>query len=312
VAFIKTLFFAMIQIIWLLLFAPLLVGVMRKVKARLQGKIGPRLLQPYYDLQKYFQKEAVFSKHSSWLTRGTPYIVFIATIISALALPVIGKGFGTFSDVLIFIYLLAMGRIFTAFAALDTASSFGGMGASREMALNTVIEPAFILALVAVIIQTKTTNFSQILAVINDTTFYVSLPYFLVFAAMLFVILGETGRIPVDNEDTHLELTMIHEGMVLEYSGRYLALMKFSSFIKQYIFITLFVILFLPFYEIKMTGFLSGLLAVSLITIKVFLVGIFISIVEVMYAKVRIYQVPKLFVTSMTLSFLAIVVHLLF
>lgn len=311
-AFIKTLFFAMIQIIWLLLFAPLLVGVMRKVKARLQGKIGPRLLQPYYDLQKYFQKEAVFSKHSSWLTRGTPYIVFIATIISALALPVIGKGFGTFSDVLIFIYLLAMGRIFTAFAALDTASSFGGMGASREMALNTVIEPAFILALVAVIIQTKTTNFSQILAVINDTTFYVSLPYFLVFAAMLFVILGETGRIPVDNEDTHLELTMIHEGMVLEYSGRYLALMKFSSFIKQYIFITLFVILFLPFYEIKMTGFLSGLLAVSLITIKVFLVGIFISIVEVMYAKVRIYQVPKLFVTSMTLSFLAIVVHLLF
>ena len=311
-AFIKTLFFAMIQIIWLLLFAPLLVGVMRKVKARLQGKIGPRLLQPYYDLQKYFQKEAVFSKHSSWLTRGTPYIVFIATIISALALPVIGKGFGTFSDVLIFIYLLAMGRIFTAFAALDTASSFGGMGASREMALNTVIEPAFILALVAVIIQTKTTNFSQILAVINDTTFYVSLPYFLVFAAMLFVILGETGRIPVDNEDTHLELTMIHEGMVLEYSGRYLALMKFSSFIKQYIFITLFVILFLPFYEIKMTGFLSGLLAIGLITIKVFLVGIFISIVEVMYAKVRIYQVPKLFVTSMTLSFLAIVVHLLF
>lgn len=310
-AFLKALLLSSLQIIWFLLLAPLLAGVMRKLKARLQGKIGPRILQPYYDLQKFFHKEAVFSKHSSWLTRVTPYIVFIATVLSALALPVF-SGFGIFSDLLIFIYLLAIARIFTAFAALDTASSFGGMGASREMALNTVIEPAFILALIAIIVQTKTTNFSHILSTINETTFYISLPYFLVLGAMLFVILGETGKIPVDNEDTHLELTMIHEGMVLEYSGRYLALMKYSSFLKQYIFITMFVLLFLPFWQINMTDILSGFMAISLLTVKIFIIGITVTLIEIMYAKVRLYQVPKLFVTSMTLSFLAIIVHFLF
>lgn len=309
---IKTIGFSLLQIGWFLLLAPLLAGVMRKLKARLQGRVGPRILQPYYDLQKFFQKDAVISKHSSWLTRATPYIVFVATVVSTLAFPILGKQFGTFSDLLLFIYLLAIGRIFTAFAALDTASAFGGMGASREMALNTVIEPAFILALVAIIIQTKTTSFTHMLTVINDTSFYISLPYFLVFGAMLFVILGETGKIPIDNEDTHLELTMIHEGMVLEYSGRSLALMKYSSFLKQYIFITLFALLFLPFFNIEITNFTSGLLAVSVLTIKIFIIGSIVTLIEITYAKVRLYQVPKLFITSMTLSFLAIVVHLLF
>lgn len=311
-AFSKTLLFAVFQISWFLIFAPLLVGVMRKLKARLQGKRGPRILQPYYDLRKYFHKEAIFSEHRSWLTRSAPYIVFVATIAGALALPIFGRGFGTFSDILVFIYLLALARIFTAFAALDTASSFGGMGASREMALNTVIEPAFIIALVAIMIQTKTTNFIHILTVIHDTSFYISLPYFLVLGAMIFIILGETGKIPVDNEDTHLELTMIHEGMVLEYSGRYFALMKYSSFIKQYIFMTMFALLFIPFFQVEITGIVSGLLAIILLTIKIFIIGILVTFIEIMYAKVRLYQVPKLFATSMTLSFLAIIVHLLF
>lgn len=297
---------------WIILLAPLLAGVIAKTKARLQGRIGPRVLQPYYDAIKYIRKDAVFSTYHSWLTRITPYITLAATIVSGLVLPIIGNGFGIFSDVLLFIYLFAIARIFTALAALDTASSFGGMGASREMALNTVIEPAFVLALLAIIIQTKTTNFLSMLNELSASPFYVSLPYFLVFVAMLLVVLGETGRIPMDNVDTHLELTMIHEGMVLEYSGRYLGLMQLSSIIKQFIFIALFVILFIPFGQPDVVGFGSAMFAIFLITLKIFLVGIFISIIEMMYAKVRLYQVPKLFTTSMTLSSLAIIVYLLF
>lgn len=301
-----------IQGAWMILLAPLLAGVISKTKAQLQGRVGPRVLQPYYDVIKYMRKEAVFSTYHSWLTRVAPYIALTATIVSGLVLPIVGNGFGLFSDVLLFIYLFAIARIFTALAALDTASSFGGMGATREMALNTVIEPAFILAILAIVIQTKTTNFPTMLETLTTGSFYISLPYFLAFIAMLFVVLGETGRIPIDNLDTHLELTMIHEGMVIDYSGRYLGLMKLSSMVKQFIFIVLFVLLFLPFGQPEVTSISTGLFAIVLITIKMLLVCVLISIIEVMYAKVRLYQVPKLFVTSITLSSLAIIVYLLF
>lgn len=301
-----------IQGLWIVLFAPLLSGLIQKSKALLQGRVGPRVFQPYYDLLKYFHKEAVFSIYHTWLTRFTPYIVFTTTLVTSFLLPIISNGFGSFSDVLLFIYIFAIARIFTALAALDTASSFGGMGASRELALNTVIEPAFILAIIAVVIQGKTTNFPLLLETLHESPFYVSLPYLLTFLAMIFVILGETGRLPIDNLDTHLELTMIHEGMVLEYSGRYLSLMKLSSMLKQFILITLFVLLFLPFGQPIGDGMMAAIGSLLLITGKVFFVGIVIAIIETTYAKVRLYQVPKLFITSMTLSFLAIIVHLLF
>src|SRR5690625_806296 len=230
------------------------------MKARLQGRRGTRLLQPYYDVIKYFKKEAVFSRYTSWLTRAVPYIVFAVTLVSGLMVPFVGNGFGITGDVILFVYLLALARFFTAIAALDTGSSFGGMGASREMALNTVIEPAFLLAVLAVILQTETTNFLGILESLAQNGLYVSLPYVLALLAMLLVVLGETGRIPIDNMDTHLELTMIHEGMVLEYSGRYLGLMALSSMVKQFLFIGLFVLFFFPFAQPEVTGFFSALI----------------------------------------------------
>src|SRR5690625_1603379 len=169
------------------------------MKARLQGRRGTRLLQPYYDVIKYFKKEAVFSRYTSWLTRAVPYIVFAVTLVSGLMVPFVGNGFGITGDVILFVYLLALARFFTAIAALDTGSSFGGMGASREMALNTVIEPAFLLAVIAIIIQTGTTSFSQVLTILSSSDMYVSLPYILSLLAMILVILGATVRIPVDN-----------------------------------------------------------------------------------------------------------------
>lgn len=310
---IKNIFLVFVQGAWILLLSPLLAGVINKVKARLQGRKGPRFIQPYYDLIKYFRKETVFSEHASWLTKWTPYIVFSATFVSGLLLPMIGDGFGISGDILLFIYLLGLARFFTSLAALDSGSSFGGMGASREMALNTVIEPAFILAILAVILQTGTTNFTSVLTRLNDLSGpFVTLPYVLALFAMLLVLLGETGRIPIDNLDTHLELTMIHEGMVLEYSGRYYGLMVFSSMVKQFLFISLFIMFFFPLGQLEVTGLITAGVSIVVFSIKIILIGIVIAMIEMMFAKLRLYQVPKLFATSMVFSVLAIVVNLLF
>lgn len=254
----------------------------------------------------------MFSEHTSWLTRLTPYIVITTTIVASMFIPFLKDGFLFTGDIILFIYLLGMGRFFSALAALDTGSSFGGMGASREMSLNTVIEPAFVLAIIAIIIQTGTTSFSQVLTILSSSEMYVSLPYILSLLAMFLVILGETGRIPVDNVDTHLELTMIHEGMLLEYSGRYYSLMSYHSMIKQFIFIGLFVVFYLPFFQVEITSVLSGLGAIVILTVKILLVGIVVAFVEMTYAKMRLYQIPRLFVTSMTLSVLALIVHFMF
>jgi len=309
---VEKIFWIIFQGFWIVLFAPLVAGVMNKVKALLQGRRGPRIMQPYYDLIKYFKKDALFSIHTSWITRATPFILFGVTLTSSLLVPLMGGGITITGDLLLFVYFLAMGRFFTALAALDTGSSFGGMGASRELALNTVIEPAFLLAVLSIIISTGSTTFTTILAMIHEQQFLFSLPYFLTMFAMLLVILGETGKIPIDNADTHLELTMIHDGMNLEYSGRYYGLMKISSQMKQLLFMSIFIIIFFPFEFFEPTSFANTLYNVGIFSGKLLILGVFISFIEMIYAKVRLYKVPRLYVTSMTLSFLAIIVNVLF
>lgn len=309
---VKEVLLVLVQGVWIILFAPLLSGIINKSKALMQGRRGPRLLQPYYDVLKYFQKDALFSIHISWLTIATPYIVFGVTFTSGLLLPIISDGLTINGDLLLVVYLLAMGRFFAALAAIDTGSSFGGMGASRELALNTVIEPAFLLAVLAIIIHTGSTKFVNIIARLGEQDFLFSLPYLLAMFAMLLVILGETGRIPVDNIDTHLELTMIHEGMNIEYSGRYYALLNMGSMIKQLLFMSIFIAFFFPFGQLEPNSIGAVLFNISLFSIKLIILSLFISFIEMMYAKIRLYQVPRLYVTSMTLSVLAILVNVLF
>src|SRR5690625_3136785 len=188
-------------------------------------------------------------------------------------------------DFLLFIYLLAMGRFFTALAALDTGSSFGGMGASRELALNTVIEPAFLLAVLSIIISTGSTTFTTILEKISDQQFFFSLPNFLTMFAMLLVILGKDGKIPIDNADPHLELTMIHDGMNLEYSGRYYGLMKLSSEMKQLLFMSIFIMIFFPFNLFEATSFIHSLYNLAIFSGKIVILGLLISLIEMLYAK---------------------------
>ncbi|GAX89841.1 respiratory chain complex I subunit 1 family protein [Effusibacillus lacus] len=301
-----------LQVVTLLLVAPLIQGTIKKIKARLQNRIGPSVLQPYYDLMKYMKKDAVVSGHASWLTVATPYIVFIAILTAGLLVPTFmaNTPLGFVGDMILIVYLFGLARFFTALTALDAGSSFGGMGSSREMALSAIAEPALLLAAFAVFLSGGTTKLHQLIQVLATHGWnWIEPSYVLAFLAMFIVVIAETGRIPVDNPDTHLELTMIHEGMLLEYSGRYLGLMMWAAQIKQLLILSLFINLFFP-WGIAVDWNVSGIfLSFLLYLIKLVGLGIGLAFIETLYAKIRIFIVPKLLVSSMILSLLAILVR---
>ncbi|MEG6585359.1 respiratory chain complex I subunit 1 family protein [Dendrosporobacter sp. 1207_IL3150] len=301
-----------LQVILLIMLAPLVQGFVKKVKARLQNRVGPGIFQPYYDIIKYLKKDAVVSNHASWLTTSTPYLTFTVIIAAGLFVPTIWNEapLGVVGDIIVIIYLFALARFFTALSALDAGSSFGGMGSSRDMALSAIAEPALFLAVVAVLLEGGTTKLGQVITQVAEGHLnFLDPAYGLAFLAMLIVVITETGRIPVDNPDTHLELTMIHEGMLLEYSGRYLGLMVWASYIKQLLILTLFIDLFFP-WGIATTPTLTGMFyAAGAYLLKLLSLGTVLAFIETAYAKVRLFQVPKLLASSMALSLLAIIVR---
>jgi len=303
---------ALLQVLVLLILAPFIQGVIKKVKARLQNRIGPAIWQPYRDLLKYLKKDAVISKHASWLTIVTPYISFITVLTAGLFVPtyIVHAPLEYAGDIIVIIYLFALVRFFTALSSLDAGSSFGGMGSSREMALSAIAEPALLLAVVSVLLVSGTTKLGQVIEMIVYQAWNIIDPsYVLACLAMLIVVVAETGRIPVDNPDTHLELTMIHEGMLLEYSGRYLGLMVWAAQMKQLLVLSLFINLFFP-WGIAPGGSLVQILpAFGLYVLKLVVMGIILALIETAYAKIRLFQVPRLLASSMVLSLLAIVVR---
>lgn len=302
---------AIIQVLLLLLLAPLVQGLIKKLKARLQNRLGANILQPYYDIFKYLRKMAVISEHASWLTRVTPYLSFFTMLSAGLLLPIVwvDAPLSEVGDLVVFVYMFALVRFFMALTALDAGSAFGGMGSSREMALSAIAEPALFLAAIAVLLDSGTTQLGPVIEnVVSQNLSWLNPAYGLAALAMLIVVIAETGRIPVDNPDTHLELTMIHEGMLLEYSGRYLGLMVWAAHIKQLLILTLFIDLFFP-WGIAME-LSPGALALGAVAylIKLFILSLFLALIETAYAKIRLFQVPKLLVSSMALSLLAIIV----
>lgn len=302
---------AIIQVLLLLLLAPLVQGLIKKLKARLQNRLGANILQPYYDIFKYLRKMAVISEHASWLTRVTPYLSFFTMLGAGLLLPIVwvDAPLSEVGDLVVFVYMFALVRFFMALTALDAGSAFGGMGSSREMALSAIAEPALFLAAIAVLLDSGTTQLGPVIEnVVSQNLSWLNPAYGLAALAMLIVVIAETGRIPVDNPDTHLELTMIHEGMLLEYSGRYLGLMVWAAHIKQLLILTLFIDLFFP-WGIAME-LSPGALALGAVAylIKLFILSLFLALIETAYAKIRLFQVPKLLVSSMALSLLAIIV----
>lgn len=298
------------QTLLLLVLAPLLNGLIKKTKARLQGRRGAGLLQGYYDIAKYFARERVVSEHHSWLLTLTPYLVFGTTMAAGLLVPtfMLSSPFGLGGDFIMMVGLFALGRFFLALAGLDTGSAFGGMGSSREMMVATLVEPGLLLTLFSIAYATGSTQLDAMAAaVLRSPTHGFSPAQGLAFAALLIIAIAETGRIPVDNPDTHLELTMIHEGMLLEYSGPDLATLFWATQIKQMIILSLLANLFLP-WGIAASGTAAALLWGLLVyLLKLALLGITLAFIETASAKLRLFALPELLGTAFGLAALAFI-----
>jgi formate hydrogenlyase subunit 4 len=300
----------------LLLGAPLLQGFIKKIKARLQGRQGPGLLQSYYDLWKLLRKDSVLSEHASWVFRFAPYGVFVFTLTAALFVPLCvfltpggatayGAPMAYAGDCILVVYLLGMARFLQAIAALDTGSAFGGMGSSREMTISSFVEPALFMALFTVGLQANSLNLNEmVLRVSQGSVGYFSLFNVLLIVSFFVVLIVETGRIPVDNPATHLELTMVHEAMILEYSGRALALIEWSKALKQFIFFALLVNLFLPVPVSRGEAVL--LYPLGVFFLKLMVLGYVTAWAETLNAKLRLFRVPSLLLLSLCGSFLAL------
>jgi formate hydrogenlyase subunit 4 len=297
------------QFLIIILFSPLVNGVIKKLKANMQGRVGPGVLQPYYDLLRLFRKDMVVSTVTSWIFRATPYVVLSATIAAAAIVPVVSTApaYGMMGDVIAVIYLFALARFFMALAGLDAGTAFGGEGSSREMTVAILVEPMMMLALFTAAISAGSTNIAHIAAVRGAY----SPSHLLALAAFMVAIVAETGRVPVDNPDTHLELTMIHEGMILEYSGRYLALMEWAHYMKQMVLFTLAVDIFFPF-GMEHAGISAGFVpAAGIYAVKMLGMAFLMALVESTRAKVRFFQLPSILGGAFVLAFLSLLTHIM-
>ena len=304
-----------LQLVLLLLVAPLLSGIIKTLKARLQTRRGPGVLQSYRDIFKLLRKGMVIPETASWIFSATPYIVFVTAALVGLMIPMttIDAPLSLFGGVLAVVYLLALGRFFLALAGLDAGSSFGGLGSSREMTLSAIAEPAMMLAIFTVALAASSTNLSEMAKVaVSQSWKFLAPSQMLAFAALFIVLIAETGRIPVDNPATHLELTMIHEAMILEYSGPYLALLEWGASIKQLVLMTLVVNTFFPFgLSADWTARGLGLGLIFYLT-KMVLLACLIVLVETTNAKLRLFRVPELLMVSFILGALALISTFLF
>lgn len=236
--------YSLLQALVLLLVAPLIAGIIKKLKALLQNRIGSSILQEYFDLYKWWRKPTFFTPYTSTIFLAAPCVYFASTIAAACMLPnFFGKAV-SFGDVFVFVYVMALGRFFMTLSSLDAATAFGGMGGSREIYVAAFVEPVIMLAILSNVLHTGSTFLGGMSLDPGEVNLTVA--GVLTCIAFFLVLLAENSRIPVDNPDTHLELTMIHECMTLEYSGRLLALIHWASQLKLLIFLVLFSLLYLP------------------------------------------------------------------
>jgi formate hydrogenlyase subunit 4 len=292
-----------------LLLAPALAGLIRWMKARLQNRRGAPFWQPYLELRKLFGKEVVVSSNASWLFRAAPFVIFASTVATTALVPVLAVplAFDTMGDLVVLVYLLLLGTFFLALAGLDPGSAFGGMGASREVTVAALAEPTVALAVFALALSAGSTNLGRIVAAtLADPASAVSPGHLLAFAALFIVTLAETGRLPVDNPATHLELTMIHEAMLLEYSGRYLALIEWAAAVKLLIFFALLGNLFVPWGVARALTSEALLVALGTFLLKLLLLAATIAVFETRVAKLRLFRVPELLSVSFVLALLAV------
>ena len=295
-----------VQMALVLAMAPLLLGFTRKVKARLLRRRGPPLLQPYRDLLRLIRKEVVLAENASWLFRSGPYMVFSATWVAAALVPTFATGlhFSWTADLIAITALIGSARFFLALLGMDVGTSFGGIGASREMMFATLAEPAMIMIVFTVALVAGSTQLSVIAQfMLTSASLRVSLG--LALAALVIVALAENARIPVDNPATHLELTMVHEAMVLEYSGRHLAVLEFAAALKLLLYISLISCIFLPWgLALPGDGFASYAVGLAAYVGKLALGGFLLVLIETSIAKMRVFRVPDFLGIALMLGLL--------
>jgi formate hydrogenlyase subunit 4 len=284
------------QMALVVLLAPAVVGLVRKMKARLQRRIGPPMLQPYRDLRRLFGKEVVLPENASWLFRVAPYLIFALTWVAVALVPTFRTGllFSWCGDLIAIVALLGAARFLHALVALDTGTSFGGIGASREVMIASLAEPAMIMVVFTVALVAGSSQLSTVAAFMaNQGGLRVSLALALV--ALVIVALAENARIPVDNPATHLELTMVHEAMLLEYSGRHLAMIEWATALKLLLYISVIGCVFFPFGLITGGGGpLASLIAIVAYLFKVIAASLLLAVLETVIAKMRVFRVPNL------------------
>lgn len=280
-----------VQALLLLAFAPLIAGIINKVKAFLQKRQGASVLQEYFDLAKWWKKPTILTPYTSIIFVVAPAVYFITSFLAASMVPGFLAGQISISDAFIFVYILALGRFFMCLSSMDAATAFGGMGGSREVYVSVLVEPAVMLAILINSMRYHSTTLSGMVIDYDGAYFTVSAA--LACVAFFLVILAENSRLPVDNPDTHLELTMIHEGMTLEYSGPLLTLIHLGSMLKVMVFLTLFGALYLP-------------LAVPL-AVKILFGAVLIGLVEILNNKMRLFKVRVYMGAAIVLLLLAII-----
>ncbi len=291
--------------------APLLAGWVKRVKCHMQNRAAPSLLQPYRDIAKLMRKELVIAENASWLFRWTPYVVFSAMLLSAAAIPLIALGLptGAIADVIVIVGFFALARFFTALAGLDIGTAFGGMGSSREMTVAALAEPAMLMAVFTLSMTATSTNLFTAVQHVLDGGLVLRPSFLFALAGLAMVAVAETGRIPVDNPATHLELTMIHEAMILEYSGRYLALIEWAAQIKLMIYAVLIANIFFPWGIAR--ELTPAALAVGAAAIAAKLAGLAAVLVvwETVLAKMRLFRVPQFLGFAFLLALLGMLTH---
>ena len=280
-----------IQGLILLLFAPLLAGIINKVKAFLQKRKGASIFQEYFDLYKWWRKPTILTPYTTTVFVAAPIVYFIACVVAAAMVPGFLSGQVSIGDAFVFVYILALGRFFMTLSSMDAATAFGGMGGSREIYISVLVEPAVMLAILINSMRYHTTTLSSMVIDYDGAYFTVSAA--LACVAFFLVILAENSRLPVDNPDTHLELTMIHECMTLEYSGPLLTLIHLGSMLKVMVFLILFGALYLP-------------LAVPL-ALKILFGAVLIGVVEILNNKMRLFKVRVYMGAAVVLLLLAII-----
>lgn len=306
-------FIALGESLLFVLLAPLFTAWLKRIKCWLQNRRAPSLLQPYRDLRRLFSKQVVMAHNASIIFRMTPYIVATTTLMAVIVIPFLAVDLPTtaIADVIVLAGFFALARFFLALAGLDIGTAFGGMGASREMTVSALAEPAMLMSVFTLAMVASSTNLSTVVnqMIANGMVLRPSLLF--AFLSLVLVGIAETGRIPVDNTATHLELTMIHEAMILEYSGRHLALIEWAAQVKLMIYGVLIANIFFPWGIAIHTDIQSLCIALFAIAAKLLVIGTVLAFGETMLAKMRLFRVPAYLMLALTLSVIGLLSHII-